>query len=285
MTFVFSRSAHALAALVALGGASTLAGAADMTLTPAAGSATVIQSAGGAAALRVQSNGEVQLPGIAATPAAGTTAVCHDANGTLGRCDPAALAGTQGPAGPAGPAGATGPQGAPGAAGVQGPKGDAWLVKATAEAAGPNCAAGGQRLDFGKDTNSNSVLDAGEISSTSYACNGAQGAQGVQGIQGPPGTGGVSGLTEVRHGCFDAVGTIASGAGYSVAVASGVYTVSFNPAVGAGNYSLMLDGRTSTGRALALASGGNPSAGITLTPGWLDAGGETIQRICFWLAR
>lgn len=282
MTFVFSRSAHALAVLVALGGVSTLAVAADMTLTPAAGSATVIQSAAGAAALRVQSNGEVQLPGIAATPAAGITAVCHDANGTLGRCDPAALAGTQGPAGPAGPAGATGPQGA---AGVQGPKGDAWMVNATTEAVGANCASGGYRLDVGKDANANNALDAGEITSTRYACNGAQGVQGVQGIQGPPGAGGVSGVTEVHHGCFDAAGTVASGSGYSVALASGVYTVSFSPAVGAGNYSLMLDGRTSTGRALALASGGNPSAGITLTPGWLDAGGETIQRICFWLAR
>lgn len=282
MTLVFSRSAQVLAVLVAMGGVSTLAGAADMTLTPAVGSATVIQSAAGAAALRVQSNGEVQLPGIAATPATGTTAVCHDANGTLGRCDPAALAGTQGPAGPAGPAG---PQGIPGPAGVQGPKGDAWLVKATAEAAGANCAAGGQRLDVGKDANGNSVLDAGEISSTSYACNGAQGVQGIQGLQGPPGAGGVTGLAEVRHGCFDAVGTVVSGSGYSVGVAPGVYTVSFNPAVGAGNYSLMLDGRTSTGRALALASGGNPGSGITLAPGWLDAGGETISRICFMLAR
>jgi hypothetical protein len=159
------------------------------------------------------------------------------------------------------------------------------MVKATAEAAGANCATGGQRLDVGKDANGNSVLEAGEISNTSYACNGAQGAQGIQGIQGPAGAGGVTGLTEVRHGCFDAAGNVATGTGYSVGWASGVYTVTFNPAVGAGTYSLMLDGRTSTGRALALASGGNPGAGITLTPGWVDAGGETIQRICFWLAR
>jgi hypothetical protein len=159
------------------------------------------------------------------------------------------------------------------------------MVKATAEAAGANCATGGQRLDVGKDANGNSVLDAGEISNTSYACNGAQGAQGIQGIQGPAGPGGVTGLTEVRHGCFDAAGNITSGAGFSAGLASGVYTVSFNPAVGAGTYSLMLDGRTSTGRALALASGGNPGAGITLTPGWLDQSGESIQRVCFWLAR
>lgn len=282
MNFVFSRSVQAMALAATWVGWGTAVHAADMTLTPAAGGAVVIQSPAGAAAVRVQAGGDVQLPGIVATPATGTTAVCHDANGTLGRCDPSALAGTQGPVGPAGPAG---PQGATGPAGAQGVKGDAWMVKATAEVAGANCATGGQRLDVGKDANANNVLDAGEISSTSYACNGAQGTQGIQGLQGPPGAGGVSGLTEVRHGCFDAAGNVTSGTGFSAGLASGVYTVSFNPAVGAGTYSLMLDGRTSTGRALALASGGNPGAGITLTPGWVDAGGESISRICFMLAR
>jgi hypothetical protein len=51
----------------------------------------------------------------------------------------------------------------------------------------------------------------------------------------------------VRHGCFNAAGAIASGSGYSVTLNSGVYTPSFDPAPGAGSYSLLLDGRTSTG--------------------------------------
>lgn len=261
---------------------SALSWAADMTLTPAPSSAVVIQSPSGNPAVRVQPNGDVQLPGITGTPATGTSAVCHDANGTLTHCDPAALAGPQGPAGPTGPtgptgpAGPTGPTGPAGSTGAQGTKGDAWLVKTTPESPGANCTTGGQRLDFGKDSNGNSALDAGEISGTSYTCNG---------LQGPAGTGGVTGLTEVRHGCFNAAGVAASGAGYSVALNSGVFTVSFNPALGAGNYTVLLDGRTSNGRALALTSGGSPVTGLTLTPGWLDAGGETIQSICFMVAR
>ncbi|RUP24628.1 MAG: hypothetical protein EKK45_23885 [Curvibacter sp.] len=70
-----------------------------------------------------------------------------------------------------------------------------------------------------------------------------------------------------------------------MALNSGVFTVNFNPALGAGNYTVLLDGRTSNGRSLALRSGGDPVAGLTLTPGWLDAGGETIQSICFMVAR
>ena len=285
MTFVFSRSVQALAVIATFGGVTPLAGAADMTLTPSAGSATIIQSAAGAAAVRVQPNGDVQLPGIAATPAAGTTAVCHDANGTLGRCDPAALAGVQGPAGSTGPAGPQGTTGATGATGAQGGKGDAWLVKATAEAAGANCATGGQRLDFGFDSSANGALEPGEVTRTSYVCNGAQGAQGVQGLKGDPGVGGVTGLEEVRHGCFNASAGVQSGSGYAVALSGSTYTVTFSPVPGAGNYTLLLDGRTSTGRALALTSGGTLNTGVTIAPGWLDAGGETVQRICFMVAR
>lgn len=46
------------------------------------------------------------------------------------------------------------------------------LVKTTAEAAGVNCSSGGVRIDTGLDLNNNSVLEAGEISSTNYVCNG-----------------------------------------------------------------------------------------------------------------
>lgn len=252
MTRIHRTPAFALAAVAA---ASTLltvlpATAADMTLTPAAGSGVVIDSAPGSPALRVQPTGAVQVPGLPGTPATLTTAVCHDANGTLGRCDPAALAGAQGPAGatgpagPAGPTGATGPAGPVGAAGATGPAGAA----------------------------------------------GAPGAAGAIGPQGPAGAGGgLTGLTEVRHGCFSANAAVISGAGYTVSLTvigtTVGYTVSFTPAVGAGSYTLLQDGRTSTGRALAIITGGDTASGLTFAPGWLDAGGETIQRICFMLAR
>lgn len=44
------------------------------------------------------------------------------------------------------------------------------LVEITPEAAGLNCASGGQRIDTGVDTNLNGVLEPNEINSTSFVC-------------------------------------------------------------------------------------------------------------------
>lgn len=282
-TTAYSATAAALALCAAF--AAVPVTAADMTFTPAASSGVVIESAPGAPALRVQPTGAVQVPGLPGTPATLTTAVCHDASGALGRCDPAALAGAQGPAGPTGPAGPAGAIGAAGPSGPAGPKGLTPRMAFQAEPAGANCATGGVRVSQGMDANDNGVLDAGEVTTTTYVCNGALGPQGPKGDTGPSGSGGVTGMTEVRHGCFQANTTPISGAGYAVGLSGGVYTVTFNPALGAGNYTLLLDGRTSTGRSLAVAQGGSVGTGLTFTPGWLDAGGETIDRICFMLAR
>ncbi|EPD40956.1 MULTISPECIES: hypothetical protein [Delftia] len=161
------------------------------------------------------------------------------------------------------------------------------------EAAGATCATGGQRISQGLDTNRNGVLDAAEITSTSYVCNGLQGSVGPQGPMGPTGMGGVTGLAEVRHGCVapdpgDATkAVIRSGAGYAAARngASGPFTIAFNPAVAPGSYTLLLDSRTNKGRAMAIAATGDPFAGIVLTPGWVDPEQETLDRICFMLAR
>lgn len=49
------------------------------------------------------------------------------------------------------------------------------LVTVSAEAAGPNCAEGGQRIDVGPDTDGDGVLSDAEIASTSYVCNGGGG--------------------------------------------------------------------------------------------------------------
>ncbi len=48
------------------------------------------------------------------------------------------------------------------------------LVAVSAEAAGVDCIAGGSRIEAGSDTNNDGVLDAGEVTSTSFACNGLQ---------------------------------------------------------------------------------------------------------------
>jgi hypothetical protein len=55
------------------------------------------------------------------------------------------------------------------------------LVATTSEPAGGNCATGGSRIDSGLDANANGVLDAAEISSTSYVCNGLNGTNGGNG--------------------------------------------------------------------------------------------------------
>lgn len=52
------------------------------------------------------------------------------------------------------------------------------LVSTTAEAAGANCADGGQRVDFGIDDNGDGVLDSAEIDGTTFVCDGATGGDG-----------------------------------------------------------------------------------------------------------
>ena len=67
------------------------------------------------------------------------------------------------------------------------------LMSTSAEAAGENCADGGVRVDVGLDVNSNSILDAGEITNTAYICNGASGVNGTNGTNGTDGTNGSGG--------------------------------------------------------------------------------------------
>ena len=167
-------------------------GAADMSFTPAAGGGVVIHSAPGAPALAVLPTGEVRLPALPATPATATGAVCHDAAGTLTRCDPLATVGpkgdpgAQGPQGDPGPIGPQGNTGSTGPAGPAGPRGDTGATGAQGPA-GPAGAAG----------------QPGPAGPT-----GADGAQGPTGPMGPRGdtgaTGsqgpaGFSGLEVVEH--------------------------------------------------------------------------------------
>ncbi len=88
--------------------------------------------------------------------------------GDAGPPGPQGPAGTQGPVGtqgPAGPKGDAGPPGPQGPQGDAGPPGSSALV--TPEPPGPNCAAGGERID---------VVDShGLVLSTAYVCNGVVG--------------------------------------------------------------------------------------------------------------
>ncbi len=86
---------------------------------------------------------------------------------------PPGASGPQGPAGPAGargPAGDAGPQGPTGATGAQGPAGENSLAVASTEPPGAKCPLGGLRVDTGLDSNSDGVLETGEIQHTAYVC-------------------------------------------------------------------------------------------------------------------
>lgn len=86
------------------------------------------------------------------------------------------------------------------------------LVGVTDEPAGTNCPTGGKRIDSGIDTNNDGNLDAGEITATSYVCNGATGRDAlISSTDEPAGAnctnGGKrldSGIDENRNGVLDA---------------------------------------------------------------------------------
>src|SRR6056297_97657 len=63
--------------------------------------------------------------------------------------------------------------------GGTGTDGSNTLMDLTDEPAGENCAAGGQRMDYGVDTNQDGVLDDDEIDGTQYVCDGEQGETGT----------------------------------------------------------------------------------------------------------
>ncbi len=75
-----------------------------------------------------------------------------------------------------GAAGAAGSAGTAGTAGTNGTNGLASLIAMTPEAAGANCRYGGTKVSAGLDSDANGALGAGEVTSTSYNCDGAPGA-------------------------------------------------------------------------------------------------------------
>jgi hypothetical protein len=72
--------------------------------------------------------------------------------------------------------GADGSNGIDGTNGTNGTNGLTTLMSIVSEPAGANCTYGGNKVSKGLDSNANSVLDAGEVSATSYLCNGAPSA-------------------------------------------------------------------------------------------------------------
>jgi cysteine-rich repeat protein len=89
--------------------------------------------------------------------------------------------GPAGPQGPMGAAGPAGPQGPMGATGPAGPAGGSSLVTALMEPSGMNCGAGGLRILLGVDADADAELDPGEVTSTTFVCNGLSSAASAPG--------------------------------------------------------------------------------------------------------
>ncbi len=68
-----------------------------------------------------------------------------------------------------------------------GTNGASSLVAVTPEAPGANCINGGQRVESGQDGNGNGTLDAPEVATTSFVCDGADGQNGMDGMNGQNG--------------------------------------------------------------------------------------------------
>ena len=121
----------------------------------------------------------LEMPGSHCSAGGGRISAGLDANGN-GVLDDAEVSSTQyvcnGLAGTTGGTGAAGPAGAPGSNGFS------VLVAMAAEPAGANCAHGGKKLNAGLDGNGNGVLDAAEVTSSGYVCNGADGGNGPNGL-------------------------------------------------------------------------------------------------------
>jgi len=88
----------------------------------------------------------------------------------------------------------------------------ATLVLAGTEAVGLHCASGGAYINAGLDSNANGVLDAAEITSTQYVCNGSLGATGATGATGS------SGLTSLVRTSAEAAGSHCTYGGSQISV-------------------------------------------------------------------
>jgi hypothetical protein len=132
----------------------------------------------------------------------GSTTVCNGSDGPPGTdgmdgMDGApGMDGTPGADGMDGAPGADGMDGAPGADGMDGAPGadgQTTLINVTPEQAGANCAAGGQLIEAGADADNSGTLEASEVTSSAYICNGEDGQDGADGMDGAPGMDGQDG--------------------------------------------------------------------------------------------
>jgi MYXO-CTERM domain-containing protein len=127
------------------------------------------------------------------------------------------------------------------------------LVKSSHVETATGCDGGGLKVESGVDTDRSGVLDSGEITSTTYVCDGGAGPQGPQGPQGPSGPRGAQGDRGAKGDLGD--------------------RGSAGPE-GSGN-----DGSSAASRVINLAVGSSecPSGGVTVEAGVDDDGNGSLD--------
>jgi hypothetical protein len=110
--------------------------------------------------------------------------ICNGQSGTTG---------ATGATGTAGLIGLTGLTGINGTNGLSGTSGLTALVVVSQELPGTNCTTGGTRVSAGFDANRDNALNASEVTSSSFICNGFNGGDGVNGNLGATGAAGTNG--------------------------------------------------------------------------------------------
>jgi hypothetical protein len=149
---------------------------------------------------------------------------------------------------------------------------------ASTESPGVNCPAGGARLDSGIDLNANGILDASEIVSTQYVCNGSPGAAGaagspgLAGLAGAPGAAGTSGLMALVQMSPEPAGAHCAISGTKVSAGADANTNGTLDGAEATSIAYVCDGATG---AMGVA-GTNGSTGTTGSTGAAGADGHDV---------
>ena len=102
--------------------------------------------------------------------------------------------------------------GTDGAGGTNGTDGLTTLSNVITESPGVNCTNGGIRVLLGIDTNNNGILDAGEVVSDNYVCNGQNGNDGADGSDG------VNGISSITRATAEAAGINCTNGGLKIEI-------------------------------------------------------------------
>lgn len=107
--------------------------------------------------------------------------------------------------------------------GLAGISGLSALVVVSVELPGANCATGGTQVSAGFDTNQDKTLNASEVTSSNYICNGTNGSSGNSGVNGTAGLNGINGAagTNGATGNNGAAGTAGATGANGLAGATG----------------------------------------------------------------